>query len=110
MTDARRRGDVTSPTTTNPTVPPQVYVAPGRSAFGPAIAHFDRWADLALERLRGNPVADTVIVSATKLGDFSLIWHIVNVSPRPDQRPRAPPRRRCWRWPSAPRACSSTRA
>ena len=63
-----------------PEVPPQVYVAPGRFAFGPAIARFDRWADIGLERLRGNPIADTVIVSGTKLGDFSLIWHIVNVS------------------------------
>ena len=36
-----------------PDVPPQVYVAPGRSSLGPAVAAFDRWADLALERLRG---------------------------------------------------------
>ena len=63
-----------------PDVPVQVYVAPGRSSFGPAIAHFDRWADLTLERIRGNPIADTVFMSATKLGDWSLIWHIVNVS------------------------------
>jgi membrane-associated phospholipid phosphatase len=63
-----------------PEVPVQVYVAPGRSSFGPAVAHFDRWADIALERLRGNPIADTVFVSATKLGDWSLIWHLVNVS------------------------------
>ena len=63
-----------------PDVPARVVVAPGRSAFGPAIARFDRWADIALERVRGNPVADTVMTSATALGDFSLIWHIVNVS------------------------------
>ena len=55
-------------------------MAPGRSALGPAIASFDRWADAALERVRGNPVADTVMTTATALGDFSLIWHIVNVS------------------------------
>jgi membrane-associated phospholipid phosphatase len=61
-------------------VPPQVAVAPGRSRFGPAVAGFDRWADVALERLRGNTVADAVFVTATKLGDFSLIWHLVNVT------------------------------
>jgi membrane-associated phospholipid phosphatase len=61
-------------------VPPQLAVAPGRSRFGPAIAAFDRWADVSLERLRSNKVADTVFVTATKLGDFSLIWHLVNVS------------------------------
>jgi undecaprenyl-diphosphatase len=61
-------------------VPPQLAVAPGRSRFGPAVAAFDRWADVALERLRGNTVADAVFVTATKLGDFSLIWHLVNVT------------------------------
>lgn len=61
-------------------VPPQVVVAPGRSALGPAIARFDRWADVALERVRGNPAADAVMTAATSLGDFSLIWHLVNVS------------------------------
>ena len=61
-------------------VPPQLAVAPGRSRFGPAVADFDRRADVALERLRGNKVADTVFVTATKLGDFSLIWHLVNVT------------------------------
>ena len=60
-------------------IAPQVHVAPGRGAFGPAVAAYDRWADLALERIRGNPVADTIFVSATKLGDWSLVWHVVNV-------------------------------
>lgn len=63
-----------------PEVPPQVAVAPGRSALGPAVARFDRWADIALERARGDAIADTVMTTATALGDFSLIWHIVNVS------------------------------
>lgn len=61
-------------------VPLRVAATPGRSAFGPAIAAFDRWADVALERVRGNPVADTVMMTATTLGDWSLVWHIVNVS------------------------------
>jgi membrane-associated phospholipid phosphatase len=59
--------------------PPPV-AAPGRRALGPAIAQFDRWADLRLEQLRGNPLADTLLTSATRLGDFSLIWHLTNVA------------------------------
>jgi membrane-associated phospholipid phosphatase len=41
------------------------------------IEQFDEWADRQLERLRGNPVADRVFMSASHLGDWSLIWHIV---------------------------------
>jgi undecaprenyl-diphosphatase len=54
--------------------------APGRTSLGPAVARFDRWADVTLERVRGNRVADVVMTSATTLGDWSLVWHIVNVS------------------------------
>ena len=57
-----------------------VAAAPGRGALGPAIARFDRWADVALERGRGNRIADRVMISASALGDFSLLWQIVNVS------------------------------
>ena len=55
-------------------------VAPGRRSLGPAVARFDRWADETLEHLRGHPSADRLFVAASHLGDFSLIWHIVNVS------------------------------
>ncbi len=48
-------------------------------AAGP-IERFDRWADQALERIRGNQVADTVFTTATELGDFSLVWHLVNTA------------------------------
>jgi membrane-associated phospholipid phosphatase len=41
---------------------------------------FDEWAELQLERVRGNPVADTVFTTASKLGEFSLIWHATNVA------------------------------
>jgi undecaprenyl-diphosphatase len=53
---------------------------PGRTAFGPLIDRFDRWADDRLERLRGNAVADTVFATATALGDFSVIWHLTNLA------------------------------
>jgi membrane-associated phospholipid phosphatase len=42
-----------------------------------AVRQFDKWADTQLERLRGNPVADRVMNTATTLGDFSVIWHLV---------------------------------
>ena len=42
-----------------------------------AIDAFDQPVDARLERLRGNPVADSVFSAATTLGDFSLIWHLV---------------------------------
>jgi len=41
---------------------------------------FDRWADAALERLRGNKVADAVFTTASELGDFSLIWHLTGAA------------------------------
>ncbi|MET0324623.1 MAG: phosphatase PAP2 family protein [Ilumatobacteraceae bacterium] len=59
---------------------PLPVAAPGRRSLGPSIARFDRWADVQLEQLRGHPVADTVLVTATRLGDFSLIWHLTNVA------------------------------
>ncbi len=59
---------------------PSPATAPGRRSLGPTIAAFDRSVDSALERLRGNRFADAVFVSASRLGDFSLVWHLANVS------------------------------
>ena len=44
------------------------------------IERFDEHADALLERLRGNPVADAVFPAASELGDFSLVWHIINTA------------------------------
>jgi undecaprenyl-diphosphatase len=44
-----------------------------------AVARFDAWADDQLELIRGNPVADAVFTTASKLGEFSVIWHVTNV-------------------------------
>lgn len=52
----------------------------GRSQHSSAVARFDEWADEALERLRGNAVADTVFTTASRLGEFSLIWHVANIA------------------------------
>ena len=43
--------------------------------FGPAVAAFDASVDRALDRLRGNQVADGVFYAASALGDWSLLWH-----------------------------------
>lgn len=54
-------------------------------------AAFDRRVDAALERWRGRRVVDRVMVAASELGDFSLVWHIVGAArgltggPRTDQ-------------------------
>jgi len=44
-----------------------------------AIESFDKWGDAELERLRGNPLTDTVFQAASDLGDFSGIWHLVSL-------------------------------
>ena len=42
------------------------------------VGRFDEWADSQLERIRGNPVADAVFTTASRLGEFSLVWHVAN--------------------------------
>lgn len=42
------------------------------------VASFDERADAWLERLRGNRLADIVFPAASELGDFSLIWQLIN--------------------------------
>jgi membrane-associated phospholipid phosphatase len=44
-----------------------------------SVASFDRWGDEQLERLRGNAVAGAVFKTASFLGDFSVIWHLIGV-------------------------------
>ena len=63
---------------------------PGRGDLGPAVQAFDAAADRLLEQLRYHPLADQLFLAATRLGDFSLIWHLASVvrgvaRRRPDQ-------------------------
>lgn len=67
------------------TLPPEPLPPPGEAARalhlpprirGP-VADFDRRVDTALDRLRGNAVADRVMYAATELGDFALLWHLL---------------------------------
>ena len=45
--------------------------------FGPAVATFDAAVDRALDRIRGNRIADRVFLTASALGDWSLGWHLL---------------------------------
>lgn len=51
----------------------------GSEPTGPrgAIGRFDAAVDGAFDHLRGNPLADRVFYTASQLGDFSLIWHLL---------------------------------
>jgi membrane-associated phospholipid phosphatase len=51
---------------------------PGAGQHSDVVARFDEWADGRLERIRGNPVADAVFTNASRLGEFSLVWHVAN--------------------------------
>lgn len=52
-------------------------VAPSPAdAFAP-VAAFDAAVDRAFDQLRGHPIADRVMYSASALGDFSLIWALL---------------------------------
>jgi membrane-associated phospholipid phosphatase len=44
------------------------------------IRAFDATVDQAFDRIRGNAAADRLFYTASELGDFSLVWHIVNTS------------------------------
>jgi membrane-associated phospholipid phosphatase len=64
--------------------------APGRRQFGTAVADFDAAADALLEQVRGHHVVDRIFTRASDIGDFSAVWHVVNVTRgivvrRPDQ-------------------------
>jgi undecaprenyl-diphosphatase len=62
----------------------------GQGSLGPAVERFDQGVDAMLEVVRGNPVADRVFATASRVGDFSVIWHVASVvrggvKRRPDQ-------------------------
>ncbi len=48
-----------------------------RHPLGPLGASLDEAVDRAWERLRGHPTLDRVFYTASELGDFSLIWHLL---------------------------------
>ncbi|NBV73675.1 MAG: phosphatase PAP2 family protein [Actinobacteria bacterium] len=48
---------------------------PGLGGLGPSVARFDAAVDQWLETIRGNPTVDRVATTASRLGDWSTIWH-----------------------------------
>lgn len=60
--------------------PEPAVPARGADDLGAWLARFDHAVDRQLERIRGNRIADSVMVAATTLGDFSLIWHTANAA------------------------------
>lgn len=46
----------------------------------PAVTRFDERADAALERLRGRRIPDAIMQTASHVGDFSVIWHVVGAA------------------------------
>ena len=59
---------------------PAVDHVPGQHQFGPRVERFDETVDAWMDRLRGNALLDTVFTSASHVGDFSLIWHAINLA------------------------------
>jgi undecaprenyl-diphosphatase len=59
-----------------------VGVEPGENLhpFGPYVARFDDAVDRLLDRWRGQPVPDAVFRSASRIGEFSLLWHAIGVA------------------------------
>jgi membrane-associated phospholipid phosphatase len=48
--------------------------------FGPAVEAFDRTVDAAFERLREQPTIDRIFFTASALGDWSLVWHLIGAT------------------------------
>jgi len=59
--------------------PVVVASVPGQGHLGPIVDAFDVRVDELLEHLRGHPVADRLFTTASHLGDFSLIWHLIAI-------------------------------
>ncbi len=65
-------------------------IVPGQGQFGPQVDAFDDRIDALLEQIRGHALTDRVFSTASHVGDFSLIWHVIGltrgiVKGRPDQ-------------------------
>ncbi|MGA9276583.1 phosphatase PAP2 family protein [Ilumatobacter sp.] len=52
---------------------------PGQHDLGPLVERFDETADRAMQPFRGNPVLDRIFTVASHVGDFSMIWHSINL-------------------------------
>lgn len=44
------------------------------------LGQLDRAVERALDRLRGDPLADRVFYAASELANFSLLWHVIGLA------------------------------
>jgi len=58
----------------------QTSPVPGLGGLGPSVARFDEIVDEWLESIRGNPAVDRVATTASRLGDWSTIWHAAGLA------------------------------
>lgn len=65
-------------------IDPDEEVAPSVAAATPGIGHalgrFDAEVDHIFEVIRGNSVVDRIFYSASTVGDWSLIWHLLGAA------------------------------
>lgn len=57
-----------------------VPIVGGPQGLARTVAVFDAYVDRRVDRLRGNPTLDRVMYTASELGNFSLVWHLVNTT------------------------------
>ena len=62
---------------------------PGSGIFGPSVDAFDERVDQLLEIVRSSKTAGRVFLAASRLGDFSVVWHLIAVSRAMTGRKRA---------------------
>ena len=48
--------------------------------FGPTVAALDDAFDRMLDRVRGNRIADRVMYTASAVGDWSIVWHVIGAA------------------------------
>jgi undecaprenyl-diphosphatase len=87
-TDPLRRRSGARPAGPGPGPGEAVPVVGGPKGLARAVAVFDAYVDRRVDRVRGNPVLDRVMYTASELGNFSLVWHLVNTTRAvaPDRR------------------------
>lgn len=64
-------------------------LTPGTGIFGPSVDVFDQKVDDLLEIVRSSKVAGRVFLAASRLGDFSVVWHLIAAARATTSRQRA---------------------
>jgi hypothetical protein len=62
---------------------------PGTGIFGPSVDAFDQRVDELLEIVRSSKTAGRVFLAASRLGDFSVVWHLIAAARATTSRKRA---------------------